>query len=175
MCHAHLSRVVNLQARFSTCAMTNDLIAITLSDPESPNARTALSAYYSELAQRLETGFDVGKSRDPEAHSLRPPVGGFFLALRAGTPVGCVGIKGGQVYGEIKRLWVSKDVRRAGLARRLMDAAEAQARDLGFDRLRLDTNRALPEAIAMYRNWGWNEIPRYNDDPYAQVFFEKHF
>ena len=39
--------------------------------------------------------------------------------------------------------------------------------------LRLDTNSALPEAVAMYRKAGWTEIPRFNDDPYPDVFFEK--
>ena len=59
------------------------------------------------------------------------------------------------------------------LARRLMDQAETGARALGLTTLRLDTNRALPEAIAMYHRLGWTEIDRFNDDPYAQVFFEK--
>ena len=40
--------------------------------------------------------------------------------------------------------------------------------------LRLDTNSALPEAVAMYRKAGWTEIPRFNDDPYPDAFFEKH-
>ncbi|WP_274608816.1 hypothetical protein [Vannielia litorea] len=39
--------------------------------------------------------------------------------------------------------------------------------------MRLDTNSALPEAVAMYRNAGWTEIDRFNDDPYPDHFFEK--
>ena len=54
-----------------------------------------------------------------------------------------------------------------------MAAAEDAARALGIRVLRLDTNSALPEAVALYRNTGWTEIPRYNDDPYPDVFFEK--
>lgn len=146
---------------------------IVLSDPESRPARQALACYFGELAERFDTGFDVSRSCDPEAVQLRPPLGGFFVASRNTEIVGCVGLKGGDSYSEIKRLWVCPDHRRKGLARLLMDAAEAHARDTGVRCLRLDTNRALPEAITMYQAWGWVEIPRFNPDPYAQVFFEK--
>ena len=55
-----------------------------------------------------------------------------------------------------------------------MDAAENAARDLGITLLRLDTNSALAEAGQLYRTTGWREIPRFNDDPYPDLFFEKH-
>ena len=55
-----------------------------------------------------------------------------------------------------------------------MDAAEKAARDLSIKTLRLDTNRALPDALQLYRNTGWSEIARFNDDPYPDLFFEKH-
>ena len=47
------------------------------------------------------------------------------------------------------------------------------ARELGIGVLRLDTNSALPEAVALYRRSGWSEIPRFNEDPYPDLFFEK--
>ena len=70
-------------------------------------------------------------------------------------------------------MWTASDQRGSGLAKRLMLAAEQAARDLGITVLRLDTNSTLTNAIAIYRHWGWREIPRFNDDPYAEVFFEK--
>jgi hypothetical protein len=54
-----------------------------------------------------------------------------------------------------------------------MARVEDTARELGLRVLRLDTNRALPEAAQLYRKSGWMEIPRFNDDPYADFFFEK--
>ena len=39
--------------------------------------------------------------------------------------------------------------------------------------LRLDTNRALTEAHALYRSEGYREIARFNDNPYADHWFEK--
>jgi GNAT superfamily N-acetyltransferase len=102
------------------------------------------------------------------------PRGAFILALSDGLPIGCVGLKGTEKgYAEIKRLWVAPSARGLGLAHRLMAAVETSARDLGIALLRLDTNRALPEAIAMYRKSGWTEIDRFNDDPYPDFFFEK--
>ena len=52
--------------------------------------------------------------------------------------------------------------------------AEHAARELGIALLRLDTNSALAEAGQLYRRTGWTEIPRFNDDPYPDLFFEKH-
>jgi hypothetical protein len=54
----------------------------------------------------------------------------------------------------------------------LIQVAEDHAKALGMTTLRLDTNLKLPEAIAMYRNSGWSEIERFNDDPYPTHFFE---
>ena len=56
---------------------------------------------------------------------------------------------------------------------RLMARLEEVARELGIGILRLDTNSALPEAGALYRRSGWNEIPRFNEDPYPDLFFER--
>lgn len=160
-----------------------DLIASTLqrerivveeADPMSAPARTCLRAYYDELALRLACGFDVARSRDPDAADMIRPRGAFLLAWSDGLPVGCVGLKGdGGHLAEVKRLWVAPAVRGQGLARRLMAAVEDAANQLSIRVLRLDTNSALPEAIELYRKTGWVEIPRFNDDPYPDVFFEK--
>ena len=151
------------------------MVTIRRVDPDSPGALAALSQYYEELTGTFPEGFDVRRSRDPDRASLIPPNGAFLLASSAtGEPVGCIALKGdgGQV-AEIKRMWVAPSCRGSGLARRLMAAAEGEARGLGIATLRLDTNRALPRAAEIYRTWGWREIDRFNDDPYAQLFFEK--
>lgn len=146
---------------------------IALTDPKSAPAKVALAAYYAELAARFPEGFEPGLSRDPDAALMRPPHGGFFVATQGDEITGCVGLKGGPDYAEVKRLWVAESARGAGLARALMQAVEDHAKALHIPLIRLDTNRALPEAIAMYHRFGWTEIPRFNDDPYAHVFFEK--
>jgi len=149
-------------------------ISIEADDPESTEARACLQAYYDSLSAAIGEVFDPARSRDPDRAALRPPIGAFFVARRGGAPIGCVGLKGdGSPTGEIKRLWVAPAARGAGLARRLMATAETRARALGMTRLRLDTNRALTAAIAMYRKTGWREIAAFNDEPYAHHWFEK--
>jgi ribosomal protein S18 acetylase RimI-like enzyme len=73
----------------------------------------------------------------------------------------------------VKRLWIAPEARGQGLARRLMQRVEAAARGAGLTRLVLDTNATLTEAMALYRRLGWQEIARYNDNPYAQAWFAK--
>lgn len=155
-------------------ALGRNRIEIVAADPRSDDARYCLSEYYAELARRFSQGFDVSLSRDPDAAAMTHPTGAFLLAMSDGLPIGCVGLKGPGPVAEVKRLWVSPSARGLGLARRLMEETEAQARALGMTTLQLDTNSALPEAVALYRNSGWTEIDRFNDDPYPDVFFEKH-
>ncbi|MBR0696111.1 bifunctional helix-turn-helix transcriptional regulator/GNAT family N-acetyltransferase [Bradyrhizobium lablabi] len=155
-------------------ALGRDSIGLSEMDPRSKEARYCLGAYYDELARRFKQGFDVTLSRDPDARDMVRPRGAFIVAMSDGLPIGCVGLKGsGGDLAEIKRLWVAPDARGLRLGRRLMEAAESAARELGVKVLRLDTNSALPEAGQLYRRSGWTEIPRFNDDPYPDLFFEK--
>ena len=150
-------------------------IAIEEADPQSEAARHCLDSYYEELALRFEQGFEVARSRNPLAEQMLRPHGAFLLAMSDGLPIGCVGLKGVAVgLAEVKRLWIAPCARGLGLSKRLMERVEGVARELSIDRLRLDTNRALPEAKSLYLKTGWKEIERFNDDPYADSFFEKH-
>ena len=156
-------------------ALTRERVGLEEMDPRSEAARYCLREYYSELGRRFKQGFDVSLSRDPDAKDMRRPRGTFIVAMSDTLPIGCVGLKGtDHDYAEIKRLWVAPAARGLRLGRRLMDAAENAARDLGIALLRLDTNSALAEAGQLYRTTGWREIPRFNDDPYPDLFFEKH-
>ncbi len=155
-------------------ALGRDRIAIEEADPRGEAARYCLGEYYAELGRRFEKGFDVSRSRDPDAADMVRPRGAFLLAMSDGMPIGCVGLKGaGGELAEIKRLWICPTARGFGLGKRLMRAAETVARELSVEILRLDTNSALPEALKLYRTSGWVEIDRFNEDPYPDRFFEK--
>ncbi|CCE07954.1 putative transcriptional regulatory protein, MarR family with a Acetyltransferase (GNAT) domain [Bradyrhizobium sp. STM 3843] len=155
-------------------ALGRNRISIAEVDARGEQARYCLGEYYGELSRRFERGFDVARSRDPDAVDMMAPRGAFFIALSDGLPLGCVGLKGtGGAVAEIKRLWVAPAARGIGLGRRLMDAAEDAARKLSIKILRLDTNSVLSEARQLYRRTGWTEIDRFNDDPYPDLFFEK--
>jgi ribosomal protein S18 acetylase RimI-like enzyme len=74
---------------------------------------------------------------------------------------------------ELKRVWLAPEVRGLGIGRRLLEELERQARQRGVEALRLETNRALSEAIALYRSSGYREIEPFNDEAYAHHWFEK--
>ena len=91
-----------------------------------------------------------------------------------GEPVGCGALKfHGDAPAEIKRMWVAPAARGLGLGRRLLTDLEAQAVARGVRTLRLETNRALGEAIGLYRAAGYREVAAFNDEPYAHHWFEK--
>lgn len=149
-------------------------VAFDVADPRSDDATTAMTAYFDELASRFPGGFDPGDTLVADAQQLEAPSGVFVLARAGGRVVGCGGVQTiGDGIGEIKRMWVSADVRGQGLGRRLLADLEDRSRALGHRVVRLDTNSNLPEAVAMYRQAGYTEIERYNDNPYPDHFFEK--
>ncbi|HTV71092.1 MAG TPA: helix-turn-helix domain-containing GNAT family N-acetyltransferase [Rhizobiaceae bacterium] len=167
------ARLVDAMATVETLIAAGS-VTITTEPPGSDVARQCLDAYFQELAERFENGFDPMQSSAAEDPEMAPPGGAFLIAWLNGRPVGCGGVKTiAPRIGEIKRMWVASDVRGLGLARRLLDAIEAEARRLGMTRVCLDTNRALIEAQTMYRKAGYQDAARYNDNPYAHFWFEK--
>ncbi|MES2176901.1 MAG: helix-turn-helix domain-containing GNAT family N-acetyltransferase [Gemmatimonadota bacterium] len=148
---------------------------IGIEDPESPEARWCLEQYFAELATRFEAGFNVGNSIPADSEDLRRPRGVFLLARLDGHPVGCGAVKVAEPgVGSIKRMWVSREVRGAGVGRRLLVALEREAAGLGVTLLRLETNRSLNEAQALYRRNGYVEVAAFSDEAYAHHWFEKH-
>ncbi len=141
-------------------------------DPAGPAARDAVGRYFAEIGRRF--GFEPSGEADKDATLLAPPSGLFVLALSDGQPAACGGLQAiAPGTGELKRMWVHDDWRGAGLGSRLLRHLEDQARGRGQHTLRLDTNAALGEAIAMYHRAGYRPIGRYNDNPWATHFFEK--
>lgn len=142
-------------------------------DPRDEAARRAMAAYFAELDRRFDGGFDPGDG-DGEAERFLPPTGTFVIARLGDEVVACGGVQaiGGEV-AEIKRMWVSPSARGQGLGRRLLHELERRAGALGHRTVRLDTNATLTEAVGMYEAAGYTEVARYNDNPYAERFFEK--
>jgi DNA-binding MarR family transcriptional regulator/GNAT superfamily N-acetyltransferase len=147
---------------------------ISVEDPDSPDAKWCLEQYFAELGERFDGGFDAGRSIPADAGDLRPPRGTFLVARLDGRPVGCGAVKAtAPGVGSIKRMWVSRKMRGTGVGRRLLLALEKEAAGLGMALLRLETNRSLHEARALYRRNGYREVSAFNDDPYADHWFEK--
>jgi DNA-binding MarR family transcriptional regulator/GNAT superfamily N-acetyltransferase len=149
-------------------------IEIGIEPPASADARWCLAEYFRELAERFETGFDPAKSNPAADQEMTPPAGCFVVARLAGRPVGCGALKcKSKTIGEIKRMWTAPETRSQGVARRVLDRLETEARAFGLKRLRLETNRMLKEAQGLYRRQGYEEVAPFNDEPYAHHWFEK--
>jgi DNA-binding MarR family transcriptional regulator/GNAT superfamily N-acetyltransferase len=142
--------------------------------PGSAPARRCVARYFAELERRFEAGFDPGASLSAQDGDLVPPRGVFLVGAIDGEPVACGAVKTVAAgVGSLKRMWVTDEVRGLGIGRRMLEALEAEARALGLRTVRLETNRALAEAISLYRTAGYREVARFNDDPYANHWFEK--
>jgi DNA-binding MarR family transcriptional regulator/GNAT superfamily N-acetyltransferase len=144
------------------------MVTIAPEDPGSADARWCLGHYFAELAERFEEAFDPAKTLPTASDDL------FLLARFDGQPAGCGVLKAlDDDTGELLRMWVDRPHRGLGIAGRILAELERNAAERGHRTVRLYTNRSLGEAKAMYRARGYREIPRYNDDPYANHWFEK--
>jgi DNA-binding MarR family transcriptional regulator/GNAT superfamily N-acetyltransferase len=148
-------------------------VRLEVVDPSSEAAQHCLDRYFHELAQRFEAGFDPARSISADAEELTPPRGYFVLATLHGRPAGCGALKCHEEFAEVKRMWTDPDLRGLGIARRILQRLEEIAHDQKIPLLRLETNRTLSEAQAMYRRHGYREVPAFNQEPYAHHWFEK--
>src|SRR4051794_3527383 len=148
--------------------LTASMIATEVVSSGSADARYCINEYFRELNARFDTGFDPDRSMPADSLDV------FLVARLRGQPVGCGGLKLEQrATAYLKRMWVSRGLRGVGLGRRLLHELEDLARENGGRTVQLETNRALTEAIALYRAQGYREVEPFNDEPYAHHWFEK--
>ena len=142
---------------------------------EAPSVQILLAEYYQELNIRIEGGFDHNNSTHGDVASTAPPNGIFLLVEMDKVPVGIGAIKTEsstslQKIGELKRMYLKPSVRSQGIGQLLVKELLNWGRKLGMESIRLDSNRALSNAIGMYRSCGFVDIPRYNWHPYGDVW-----
>ncbi len=63
--------------------------------------------------------------------------------------------------GQIRRMYVRDDFRRLGIARTLFETAIAQAREMGYAQLLLESPRSWAGAHALYREMGFEKVAMY--------------
>jgi putative acetyltransferase len=142
-----------------------DLIPATL--PEHIEQVRALFLDYGK-----SLGFSLCfQSFDEELKNLpgayAPPSGRLLLARSADHAAGCIALRKLDAgICEMKRLYVRPDYRGLGLGRTLVERLIAEARAIGYQRMRLDTiASAMQDAIALYRRMGFQEIAPYSSIP----------
>jgi DNA-binding MarR family transcriptional regulator/GNAT superfamily N-acetyltransferase len=155
--------------------LTASMVELRPVDPDHPDARACIRAYFADLAGRPGSRFDARTSIPTDRRELMPPHGAFLVAYLHGEPVGCGGVKRppGETSADIKRMWVADDARGLGIGRRLLEELEERARSGGATHTRLETNDVLTEALGMYRSAGYVEVPPFNGEPFGDHWFEK--
>ena len=154
--------------------MNDALVTIAIEDPDSADATRCIQAYFAELNQLFDHGYDPSRAVTVTSDDLRAPHGAFLIARLDGEAVGCAGVK--LVPGEpafFKRMWVSPAARGHGIGGALLTALEDTARAAGATAVRFDTNSALAAATALYRRRGYVEVPDFNGEPHADLWFAK--
>jgi len=149
-------------------------VEIRTVDPEHPDAKYCLAEYVADLNRRSTRGFDPSVGATALPHEVRPPAGQFFVAYLHDEPIGCGAVKHhAHEPAEIKRMWIAPQARGLGLGRRLLETLEACALANGAEVAHIETSAVLTEALALYRSAGWVEVPAFNDEPFADYWFEK--
>lgn len=142
--------------------------------PQEKEARWCLENYFRELQARFDHGFDQTLGKNLSDAEMTPPAGYFLIARSNEMPIACAAlVRLDPSAMEIKRMWTAPSARGRGVARRMLAELERLACEAGYRKIVLDTNRALVEAQALYRRCGFVETARYNDNPYADFWFEK--
>jgi GNAT superfamily N-acetyltransferase len=142
-------------------------------DPEEPPASELLAEMRAELNDVYET-FSRLDNPALSPDELRPPEGAYVVGYEGRSAVAGGGLRRlDDGVAEIKRMFVRPGARSRGVARALLDALEDAARELGYERVRLDTGPKQQHGLALYRSAGYVDVPPYNDNPFACFWGEK--
>ena len=148
------------------------MIEIKVENPDQAavHALLAASDAYMQSLYPAESNHMVDVTTLTQSHVT------FLVARAEGQAVGCAAVvKSTDGWAEIKRMFVSPAARGKKVGRLLLERLEAIARQKGIPALRLETGIRQPEALALYRSAGFQEIEPFGDyrpDPLS-LFMEK--
>ena len=142
-------------------------------DPEVLPASQLLT----EMRVELNDVYDSFNRLDNPAlvpDELRGPDGAYLVGYEDAEAVAGGGVRRlDDGVAEIKRMFVRPAARSRGVARALLEALEQTARELGYEKIRLDTGPKQVHGLALYRSAGYVDVPPYNDNPFACFWGEK--
>jgi len=124
---------------------------------------------------REEAGIDLDEeiAAGPPA-DLTPPNGVLLIARADDEPAGLGGIRYLDTeVAEVKTMYVAPAFRGTGLGRRILARLDEIALEHGCRAVRLDTSDYLTPAVGLYRSAGYREVPPYNENPKADLWFER--
>ncbi len=143
------------------------------SDPEKPPASELLAEMRVELNDVYES-FSRLDNPPLAPDELRGPEGAYLVGFEGAEVIAGGGLRRLEDgVAEIKRMFVRPSARSRGVARALLDALEQTAKELGYQKVRLDTGPKQVHGLALYRSAGYVDVPPYNDNPFACFWGEK--
>ena len=120
---------------------------------------------FIELVRKLDTEL---AERDGSDHSFYAQFNSIrkikyvVLAYENEKPLGCGAIKEYDANTmEVKRMYVSPELRGEGIAVKIILALESWAKELSYTKCVLETGKRQPEAIRLYEKCGYTRIPNY--------------
>ncbi len=145
---------------------------------ETPADFAAGKQLFLEYAQSL--GFSIcfqGFEQElADIHLQYGQPNGCLLLVKEGDGLaGCAGVRRWQGdIAELKRMYLQPHTRGRGMGRQLLETALEHARRLGYRSIRLDTLPDMQAAIALYREFGFTDIPAYRENPFeGTIYLEK--
>ena len=143
--------------------------------PAAPGEMNQVRSLFQEYADWLQEDICLQSFKEELAGlpgAYAPPRGTLLVAAAGTQLAGCVALRPlDQETGEMKRLYVRPDFRGSGIGPRLVTSLVAEARKLGYLRVRLDTLPKMAAAQRLYESIGFRDIQRYNENSSAGVRF----
>jgi len=157
--------------------MTDRFLYTTPLDPlAQPLIQALTHEYETRYGDYWGAGDEVKEMNRYPAELFAPPDGAFLLLLRDGAAIAGAAFKRYDEHtAEMKRVWTHVDLRRQGLARRVLVELEAQAVRQGYSRIYLTTGFRQPEAATLYLRSGYTALFDTAIDPelHGKLPFEK--
>ena len=148
-------------------------IEVRVEPVESATSLALQEALFQDIASRYP-GWTLGSSQRVEPCELAPPRGTWLVAYLDGVAVGCGGLQAlDPETAEVRRIYLAGEARGRGIGRQLLDELERHARDLGYQRVRLTTGDAQPEALALFQSAGYEEIAPLTDGAFTRHWMER--
>ena len=157
-------------------SLSSYLERLNITQAESSAQIEAIRKLFLEYGQSLSFSLCF-QSFDKELAGLpgdyAPPEGRLLLATHEDVLLGCVALHKLEAgICEMKRLYVRPQFRGKGLGKVLAERVIAEARQVGYKQLRLDTVESeMRAAVAMYRNLGFREIKPYRANPIESALY----
>lgn len=154
----------------------NDTLKLTIADSDAhfEDGKRLFREYAAALPIDLAfQGFE--EELDTVQEQYGPPSGALVLAYAGERAVGCAGVRSkGAGIAELKRMYVQPEHRGHQLGRLLLERSVSVAKDLGYEKLRLDTLASMTGARRLYESFEFQVIPAYYANPHEDaIYMEK--